>query len=156
MEVILNEAEQRLCKFISKKRYENDRNAGAVTTVYGNQTAEQMELNSFGAELAFCKLFNTYPDLNVKHFGKEDAILVSGQKVDVKNTRYKDGKLMVKAIDREKCDLYGLMIGTFPTFMFVGFATAEELFKKENLSNEYEHPAYVLPQEKLNKNAQLL
>lgn len=149
MIIKLNEAEKKLTVYVAKKRTMHDREKGARPTVYGNQTHEQMEINSVGAEIAFCKYMNVYPDLNTDHFGTEDAILKNGFRVDVKNTRYKNGRLMVKAINRDKCEVYALLIGEFPVYKFAGFATKEELFREENLNTNYDHPAYCMDQGQL-------
>lgn len=151
MKITLNETEQRLCQFLAKKRADFDASSGTNPTVYGGQDHSQMELNSLGGELAFCKAFNLYPDLDFEHFGTEDAITHQGFRVDVKTTEWKNGKLMVKAIDRNHCDLYALMIGTFPEYQVAGFSSSAELFNESNLDVSLPHPAYTMEQKCLKK-----
>ena len=87
-----------------------------------------MNLNGFGAELAFCKLcqipFDSSTIEKESHFTKMDAILKNGKTVDVKNTVYSSGKLIVRTGKEHKVvDLYAIMIGTFPNFIFSGCAS---------------------------------
>lgn len=69
MRIILNDAEQRLVRDIAKRRITYSRAQGAKATVYGDESAEFREVNSVGAELAFCKHHNIYPDLEPEEFG---------------------------------------------------------------------------------------
>ncbi len=66
MKISLNEAEQRLCQHIAKKRYEINRESGTFDAKKGGQSNEFVDLNGFGGEMAFCKAFNLYPDTEVK------------------------------------------------------------------------------------------
>lgn len=149
MIIKLNETEQRLCQFLAKKRSIHNDSVGAVATTYGDLDRSHAELNSLGGELAFCKAFNLYPDLEFDCYGTEDAITHQGFRVDVKTTEWKNGKLMVKAIDRDNCDLYALMIGTFPKYTVAGFSSSAELFKESNLDFSLPHPAYTMEQDRL-------
>jgi hypothetical protein len=116
----------------------------------------EMNLNGFGAELAFCKLcdisFDSSTIENESHFVKVDAILKNGLKVDVKNTVYKKGKLIVRTGKEQKyVDVYALMIGKFPDFVFSGWAAYEEIIQPKLIINLGWGPAYSLNQESLNK-----
>ena len=65
--ICLNEAEQRIVKHIAEKRIEYNRAQRAVATIYNDDDVRnplEAEVNYYGAEMAFCKLFNIYPDLN--------------------------------------------------------------------------------------------
>ena len=57
-----------------------------------------MNINGFGAELAFCCLTNSKFDSTTiakeNYFLKDDAVLADGRTVDVKTTVYKTGKLL--------------------------------------------------------------
>lgn len=116
----------------------------------------QMNLNGFGAELAFCKLCNIPFDSSTvekeSHFTKVDATLINGKTVDVKNTVYSSGKLIVRTGKEQKIvDIYALMIGTFPNFVFSGWATYEEIIQPKFIKDLGWGPAYTLTQGDLNK-----
>ena len=116
----------------------------------------QMNLNGFGAELAFCKLCNIPFDSSTvekeSHFTKVDATLRNGKTVDVKNTVYSSGKLIVRTGKEQKIvDLYALMIGTFPNFIFSGWETYDEIIQPKFIKDLGWGPAYTFTQSQLNK-----
>lgn len=116
----------------------------------------QMNLNGFGAELAFCKLCNIPFDSSTiekeSHFSKVDATLINGKTVDVKNTVYSSGQLIVRTGKEQKIvDIYALMIGTFPNFVFSGWASYEEIIQPKLIKDLGWGPAYTLAQIDLNK-----
>jgi hypothetical protein len=116
----------------------------------------EMNLNGFGAELAFCRLCDVEFDSSTiekeNHFNKEDAILKNGTTVDVKNTIYPNGKLLVRIGKEEKdIDIYALVIGKFPSFKFAGWASYKDIINPELKKDLGYGPTYCLPQDNLNK-----
>ncbi len=151
MKIILSSVEQRLVKHIANLRIENDRKVGAVPTVYNADPMEN-EINYIGAELAYCKLFNCYPDLGIDEFIPFDAIRRNGETVDIKHTKLNNGRLLVKVKDREYTPAkYALMIGTFPEYYYAGDITSDELLRDENIIRNIQHPAYAATQSRLQK-----
>ncbi len=152
MIVVLNKVEQRLVEFVAKQRYKHDRDVGAQATVYGNEGSLEREINSVGAEVAFCKHQNIWPDLDPNHFGIEDSLLPNAKLVDVKTTTRHNGRLLVKAIQRKGVsDLYAMMVGTFPTYRFAGWMKHSELIVDERIDKKLPHPAYAANQSELKK-----
>ena len=81
----LNTTELRLVEFVSNCRYLNNRKAGVTDALYADASPMVMERRGFGAEVAFAKLLNTYPDLTTEpRSGGHDCVLPSGVRVDVK------------------------------------------------------------------------
>ena len=79
-------------------------------------------------------------------------MLNNGLTVDVKNTVYPKGKLIVRTgKEHKKVDLYALVTGTFPSFRFSGWKEYEIIIDKRLIVDLGWGPAYCLPQEKLNK-----
>lgn len=121
-----------------------------------NMSFYEMNKNGFGAELSFCKIAQSKFDCTTiqkdNHFLKADTILNNGLSVDVKTTKYNSGKLLVR-IGKEKkvVDLFALMIGTYPTYKFIGYAKFDEIINQENIMDLGWGKGYALPQEKLNK-----
>jgi hypothetical protein len=116
-----------------------------------------MNINAFGAELAFCCLTNSKFDSTTiakeNHFLKDDAVLADGRTVDVKNTVYKTGKLLIRyGKEEKKVDLYALMIGEFPKYTFRGWISYDDIIKKENIVELPKGKSYVKKQEELNHN----
>ena len=116
----------------------------------------QMNLNGFGAELAFCRFcsieFDSSTDQNENHFNKVDATLKNDKTVDVKNTTYPNGKLLVRLGKEKKyVDLYALVTGTLPVFKFSGWIGYKDIIKPELIKNLGTGDSYCLSQNKLNK-----
>ena len=147
LKATLNDVEQRICKYVAKKRFEHCRKIKSEATVYGSETAKFREFNSYGAELAFCRLWNIYPDTEYEKFGIEDCELPSGKLVDIKCTTLENGRLMVKKIKRKgETDYFVLMIGRFPTYRFAGAIKREDIITEDRLDSTLHHPAYCADQ----------
>jgi hypothetical protein len=154
MKILLNEAEQRLTRFIARQRGERHVKAGAVPTIYKGTDRIEADIESLGVEIAFCKMHNIY--LYLEHIPDEgkDAVLQDGRTVDVKVTEYKSGKLLVKVLDRHKNglpDMYALMIGKFPEYEFAGWISSREVIQEDQIDNTLPHPAYIAHQHELRK-----
>ena len=155
-EVKLNEAEERLAKFIGKKRYEGSRKAGVHNAKIGGQSNEQTDQEGAGAELAFCKLFNIYPDMNIEiksaknGTDKGDAVL-DGKAIDVKSTTYKTGRLLAAKWKDPNSEIhaYALLTGELPNYTFRGFMKSENLLREEMLRDLGKGEGYVAEQEDL-------
>jgi hypothetical protein len=150
--VELNAAEQKLAQYLAKAR--NTASSAAVTNRRRwKEDDERVNLEGVGAELAFCRLANVYPDLTTHiRAGGADALLHDGLRLDVKATRHENGQLLVlPSKTAGDADLYALMTGTFPAYVFQGWARAEDVRQPENLKNLGYGEAYALPQAKLRR-----
>jgi len=152
MEVILNEAEQKIAKFIGKLRKNNAEGQGYKSTPYG-RNIDIIEAESVAAEMAFCKLANLYPDLSPGEKDNDaDATTYYGKTVDVKQTPYQDGHLLVKPVKKiGDVDYYVLMIGEMPTFRFAGFVSEHDIIKPGKIKQTGYTNSYSMDQEELEK-----
>jgi hypothetical protein len=153
MTIELNEIEQTLAKLIGKKRYKTNRESSITNNRIGKQSDEATDLNGIGAEIAFCKYANLYPDYSLfPRKGGADCIDRKGNKIDVKTTTYKTGHLIaVGTTTKGNVNFYVLMVGDMPTYEYKGWCTEDDLLKEENLRDfGYGKPSYALPQESLN------
>lgn len=147
--ISLNLTEKKLTVFLARKRYEYCRQVGAEATIYHKITSLEAEIDSFGAEVAYCKMMNVYPDTDYTHFAPFDAV-VNGKTVDVKYTRLKSGRLLVKVIaGKERPDKYALMTGNFPNYTFVGEIDASIVLDDTNIDYRLPSPAYAISQSRL-------
>lgn len=99
-------------------------------------------------------MHNIYPYLEHIPDDGKDTVLQDGRTVDVKVTQYKNGKLLVKALDRHKNglpDMYALMIGKFPEYEFAGWISSTEVIQEDRIDNTLPHPAYTAYQHELRK-----
>lgn len=151
--ITLNEMEVRLAKSIAKLRYESNRNSGVPNQKIGPQDNWTTDLDGAAAEIAVAKLINVYPDLSISvRHGGYDLITSKGNRIDVKQTSYKNGRLICRS-DRpdNNVDIYILCIGTVPIFNVRGWAWKHELVRKENLTDLGRAVAFALSQDKLHK-----
>jgi len=149
--ITLNAAEQRLAKYVSNCRYEDSRKMGLTDCKFGPQSTYETDLEGIGGEIAFCKLFNVYPDLQTgdKTLSDHDCV-VNGKRVDVKTSKYEDASLIGSfAKVGKNIDTFALMVGTFPTYRFAGAAPASKLLQPENIYDLGRGPCYVLNQSQL-------
>jgi hypothetical protein len=151
MTVTLNEAEQRLARYLGRARHDTNTAAGVpLTRCDRTRSGEEIHIEGVGAEIAFCKLFNVYPDFSVTpRVGGSDAVW-GGRTVDVKTTSHPSGRLLARPNKRDDpSDLYVLMVGTFPTYRCAGFVTPAALFMAERLTNPGHGACYAINQRDL-------
>ena len=147
--VSLSEAEQEICKAVATAKHAINRTGGVENKRVGPQDDQFTDLNGFGGELAFCKLFNIFPDFSLEirnsSTDRGDAILPAGYTVDVKTTVYPSGKLIAAPSLKANHDLYALMTGKFPAYTFRGFISTETLHNdlyKRQMGDHLTHWAY--------------
>jgi hypothetical protein len=151
----LSESEQVIARFIAKRRYEVARNMGIYNAKKGDQSNWKTDLEGFGGELSFCRIFGTYPDLTPELFNPRmdygDTVLANKMRVDVKTTRYKTGHLQVgwEKLDKIQVELFALMIGEFPYYEFRGFMESQTLFDPARLVNLKGSMIYQASQDEL-------
>lgn len=151
VKVTLNEAEQRLAKFIASQWTAYDDRINYPPTLNG-LTPLQNNTEAFGAELAFCKLVNVYPNTHIGGFEEWDCILPGGTKVNVKQSPRRDPKLdlIVQIKKYEKFpDIYALMIGTFPTYEYAGWIEKAAVIQPERINYRLPKPAYTFPRSQM-------
>ena len=149
MDITLNKGEIAIAKWLAKKRDESNRANGVVDQKVGDQSAEFTDLNGVGSEMVFCKLFNLYPDFDLVP-GKHDAVTRKGATVDVKSTKYRNGKLLaVTSKDLNASDVYVLVTGEFPAYRIVGYADSSVLLNEDKLTDLGHGPTYAMEQSEL-------
>lgn len=151
--IILTPHEHKICEYIGKERYKVNRKSGVADKKIGKEENFFMDINGFGGEFAFCKLFNIMPDFLVKVTQTNkydyDALLFNTIKVDVKTTDVLTGRLLAAPWKNDEVDCYALIVGTIPEFIFKGFMTREELKKDSRLKSLGYRKGYVAEQNEL-------
>lgn len=148
--IVLSEAEQRLAKFLAIRRYQNARSKGLFNAKIGDQSNELTDLEGIAAEIAFCKLANIYPDLDLDHTNAADCYLRDGRAVDVKSTIYSSGRLLcVRWKNVTEVDLFVLMVGKFPRYRCAGFMSSAELMQSNRLVDLGHGEGYSATQDEL-------
>jgi len=152
-EIILNDNEQRLAKFLAKSRYETNRANNVKDLKIGSDSNEYVDLEGMAAEIAYCKLMNIYVDMdtNPSEMPAFDCISRLGVRVDVKSTKYRNGHLIatLKKV-KNPPDKYVLVVGEFPSYSVVGEVWAEDLLDEGNLKDFGYGNCYAVTQSELN------
>ena len=152
--ITLLDSEQRIAHFLAREREANARKDDVTDRKVGPQDKRTTDLDGIGAELAFCKLHNIYPDLGTSTYGDYDAVLHTGERVDVKATRYPYGHLITIYTKAHKPkehrpELYALMVGEFPTWRYAGLMTESEFLRLKRLKDFGYGPTYAAKQQEL-------
>ncbi len=148
--ITLNDTEIKLAKHIGKYRHDNARNKGITDAKMGPQSNEVTDVDSAGAEIAFCKAYNLYPDLQFEVIPEHDATLHCGATVDVKQTSYRTGRLLATMKkNAHRCDIYVLLIGELPEYEIVGGMPAELFFHDKFLTDLGHGKGYAVQQKDL-------
>tara|TARA_R110002020_G_C15831165_1_gene734206 strand:+ start:41 stop:556 length:516 start_codon:yes stop_codon:yes gene_type:complete len=159
MTYTLSKTEQKLIKDMSEKLNNQDESYFINNyKVDKNMKFYTMCLNGFSAEFAFCKMcgvdFDNGTSSSKNYFNSNDAVLKNGKTIDVKNTTYKNGRLLVRVGKEKKyVDGYALMTGAFPTFTFSGWSSYDNIINPDNIGTlgNYNTKSYMLNQYQLNK-----
>lgn len=148
--VKLEAGEIEVAQIIGKARTRANREKGIFNRLRVNSDPIQVEIDGLGAELAYCKAFNLWPDLTVSvRSGGADAVHAN-RSVDIKHTAWVKGWLLVTPDKVEKgTDIYALVTGTLPNYTVVGYATAGEIFRDDNKVDLGHGMSYGIPQERL-------
>lgn len=149
MWIVLNEVEQRLAQHLAKRRHEANRASHAVNRKMGQQSDADTDLEGIAAEIAFCKLMNVYPDMNLDERPPEDCHRGDGRSVDVKTTPYASGRLIAVPWKKPNVDLFVLMVGRFPRYRCVGSMSAAELLQQKRLGDLGHGQTFIAEQSEL-------
>ena len=147
--IILNSAEQIVCKQLALMRYEIARAVDRKDQQIGNQPSWQTDEDGIGGEIAASRLLNVYPSLVLKPDAGWD-VMYRGKRIDIKTTRYKSGRLLAKLNARDdEVDVYLLVTGTFPEYDVVGYVLKDSLLSPKNIIDLGHGKGYGLSQDKL-------
>ena len=144
----LNDGEQRLAKFIATCREANNealRKRGKIKDrKHSEGPSIDFNINAYGAEIAVCRLLNKCPDMTTHvNDGGHFDLVASGRTVDVKWRRHPNSSLLVthwKNREGKRCDIYILVTGEIPSYVVVGYAYKEQIFKTEMISETVINP----------------
>ena len=130
--VHLTDVEIIFCKTAAGLRTITARAANVRDARMGDLSGLQMDEDGMIGEYAFCKKMNIFPDLIPgPRSGSYDCIL-NGRRIDVKSTRWSDGRLLATLKNNDDVDIYVLAIIDGNVVKFPGFALKRELCIPEN------------------------
>lgn len=149
----LTDSEIRICEWLAKNRYANNRQSSVTDRKIGPQSCDETDIEGICGEFAFCKSMGIYPDMSVSVRKNGHDFLHNGKRLDIKTTKYQNGKLLaVSSKTVSDVDSYVLVIGKRPSYLIAGWCKSEDLIREENLIDLGYGTTYCLPQNKLSKN----
>jgi hypothetical protein len=157
--ITLTYCEQKLAHFVARHRNGNNRHFNVVNLKISAQSPLTVDLEGIAGEIAFCRLFNVYPDLDTDRPPPHpfyDATIPPppGYRIDVKTTKYDNGKLLVDArkdsVKTSAVDFYVLMTGTFPgPYTYRGMIAREIIIAPHRIETIKGYRSYVATQDEL-------
>jgi hypothetical protein len=119
----------------------------------GKQDPWEIDIDGVVGEFCVAKWLNVCPDLTISiRKGGVDLVSPIGRTIDVKTTRYKNGRLLAtKSKANDPCDIYILAITDETGCDIIGWANQEDLFKPENIVNLGHGEGFAMSQDVLNK-----
>ena len=151
--IVLTPEEQMICEHIGIRRYNINRQKGVTDKKIGKENNYFMDINGFGGEFAFCKLFNLMPDFLVQvtqtNKNDYDAIIFNCIKIDVKTTPVIAGKLVTPLWKVDEVDCYALIVGEIPNYTFKGFMLREDLKQDKRIGSLGYDKGYIAEQNQL-------
>lgn len=151
MKVQLDNIDIIICEMIGRMRNIVNRNFKVKDTKVSKNSPNNIDVQGFLAEFAFCKHFNIFPDFDLRpRSGSYDA-LYNGYRYDIKSTRHKNGRLIATTKVNPDVDIYILAIINDTEVDFIGYAFKEEFIKQENIKDLGYGDTYVLERDKLHK-----
>lgn len=147
--ITLNKWEYQIVTYVATTRFNLARGSNKQHVIYGIDEI-QNEINSYGAEFAFCKYNNCYPDLSPGQLLPHDAT-INGITFDIKQTHRRNGNLLVrtKEVPISPPDFYVLMIGERDKYFIVGMISGFDVLQEKNIRYDLPFPAYFISQNML-------
>lgn len=144
--VTLNEVEQRLARFLATSRHMANRREGVPNERIGPQSDEETDLEGIAAEIAYCKIHNLYPDMQLEKREAADCYSFEHGSIDVKGTTRPNGHLLVRLqkVQKGAVDTYALMIGRFPSYRFAGWEYAKNVLRDETIKDFGHGPTHAI------------
>jgi hypothetical protein len=150
--VELDEQEVKLCEYIGKLRSSIARSNNVFDAKIGDQNGVEADIQGFKAEYAFAKKNNLFPDFGLSpRSGSSDGVTRDNSRYDIKSTSYKTGNLLSTLKINKDIDIYILAYVDKNKIDFIGWATKDELIKKENIRSLGHGSGYFLSRHKLHK-----
>jgi hypothetical protein len=148
MKIVLTEVEQQLAKIHATVSEQYSRSHNYDTTNKRDERSHlELHYQGFGAELAVARVLNIYPDMSSDY--SEYDLLWEGKTINVKSTKYPNGRLLIPEYQGRTADWYILVTGEMPEYIIRGVAHADQVFRKENIGDLGKGKAYMMEQNEL-------
>ena len=142
--VTLSEEQQELAVQVGIERNRACKESGTENHRISNQDDEQMNIDGVAAEIAWFHYHGLLPDLTTTLPSPDHDGVWNGLLVDVKSTKYMDGKLITALKSRTKMvDVYGFCAGVFPRYQVVGHMMTVDFINDAHIGDLGYGPTYI-------------
>ena len=149
--VTLNPYEISTADFLGRSIRAYSQGRGHDPHDYHGRGMVENHIQAAGAELAYCKIFNIYPNFTINELRTDEDCIHDGRRVDVKWNPGHGNRtwLAVRASMRwkEPPEVFALMVGKSPTYNLIGWMMFDDLWQDEMLSTNRQiplpEPAYI-------------
>jgi len=151
--VQLTHAEVITCRIIGNTRALAARSANVVDKRMSDQSGIHLDEDGVIGEFAFCKHKNIFFDPSASpRSGSFDCLLLD-KRLDIKTTRYANGRLIATMKKNPDVDVFVLAIYDAKTHRvtFPGYVLADQLYRPENVRDLGHGPGYAIEQKNLNR-----
>lgn len=149
MEIKITDAEYLMLATLGGMRSLTARSNGVKDAKMGSQSGLEADIDGLIGEYAFCKWKNIFPDLvPAPRSGSADCFY-ENLRIDIKTTRYKNGRLLSTLKNNDDVDIYALAILTDRTVDFKGWIKKSDLRQEQNIRDLGHGKGYCLDQDKL-------
>lgn len=125
------------------------RNCGVADAKIGPQSGLESDIDGILGELAFCKIFNVFPDIGLKpRSGSADAVM-DGKRIDVKTTRHQNGRLLSTLKGNPDVDIYVLAVIDDTNIELRGYALTADLIREDRIKDMGHGRGYAMEQSEL-------
>ena len=125
------------------------RNCGVSDAKIGPQSGLDSDMDGILGELAFCKIFNVFPDIGLKpRSGSADAIM-NEKRIDIKTTRHQNGRLLSTLKSNPDVDIYVLAVIDDANIELRGYALTADLIREDRIKDLGHGKGYAMEQSEL-------
>ena len=151
IKVELLDTELAIIRMIAATRTMTARSSNVKDAKMTSTSGLDIDFDGLMAEYAYCKHYNLFLGIDpAPRSGSYDC--KHGQyRIDIKSTRYKNGRLVTTLKHNPDVDIYILAIIEGNTVEFVGYVKSEDLYQEENKKDLGRGIGYCLEQEQLLK-----
>ena len=147
--VALTPSEMIVCKLLGNLRTLSARSASVKDAGIG--TSLETDEDGVIAEMAFCKHWNIFFNPEASPRKHSFDCVLKDKRIDIKSTRHKNGRLLATKKVNPDSDIFVLGVIDGNEVSFIGYATADHLYKLENVVNLGHGEGYGMEQKDLSQ-----
>ncbi len=150
MKISITPHEREMLTLIARKRHSMNAAAKVTEAKVSNLDGEEITIDGIMGEYAVCKRYNVLFDIStLPRSGSYDCV-INGKRIDVKSTRYPNGRLIKTLKPNPDVDLYILAINYTDEVDLIGWMWAKDFVVPEHITDLGYVDIYCVERKKLN------